>query len=578
MTQVTLNGHVYSDDGSAARDMQGGGVRNWLLPMMSDAAVEIGLAKAAQTYANDAATSAADAANYAAALNATYAGSLTIAAGSQSFTVQAGKQFAAGQYVMIIRSADPAYYMWGTVTSYNAGSGALAINAIATAGTGSYSGWSVSLSGVIGPQGTPPRAYLRSQSSSYTAVLGDMACIIDCTGTWTLSLTAAATLGDGYYVWVRNAGSGAITIDPAGAETIDGAATVTLPAGHYCLLQCDGAAWKTTIAGLTGLRKLPVLSDTSGKAALSSGELIDSLVSTGIGNTVGPIIWTGSLFVAASSNSAASCATSPTGQTWTLRSLPASMSIYCMASIGSTVVLIQTGTTAAARSTDGGVTWSSMTLPVATSSPSIGVVGGLFVLAHTTASGTAYYTSPDGSTWTSRAFPATGNWAVSVETCNGLLFATATVSASTTYYTTPDGINWTSRTLPAAGGSGRFHTSGKRQADGSYAYMSTAGPYSTTDGINWAVLSTTVPSTIYSPLKFRGTWIVIGSAATTYTTGNVAGAWTPRAVLAGNFCYSEGKYAADHAGGNVVSYTGASNGNVQTINTSTPVVYGLFGD
>ncbi len=575
MTQTTLNGHVYSDDGSAARDMQGGGVRNWLLPMMSDAMVEIDLAKSAQTYANAAATSASDAANYAAALNATYAGALTIAAGSQSFTVQSGKQFTAGQYVMVIRSADPAYYLWGTVTSYNAGTGALAINAIATAGTGSYSGWSVSLSGVIGPQGTPPRAYLRSQSSSYTAVLGDMACIIDCTGSWTLSLTAAATLGDGYYVWVRNAGSGTITIDPAGAETIDGAATATLPAGHYCLLQCNGTSWKTTIAGLTGLRKLPILSDTSGKTALSSGELLDSLVSTGIGNTVGPILWTGSLFIAASSNSVANCATSPTGQTWTLRSLPASMAAACMAAIGSTVVLIQTGTTAAARSTDGGVTWSSMTLPATTSNPSIGVVGGLFVLAHTTASGTAYYTSPDGSAWTSRTFPATGAWAVSFETCSGLLFATDTASASTTYYTTPDGINWTSRTLPAASGSGRFHTSGKRQADGSYVYMSTAGLQSTTDGISWSLLSSTAPSTVYSPLKFRGAWLL--GAAPVYTAGNVAGVWTQRATV-GSTGMSEGKYAVDHAAGNFVCFTGSSNGNISTINTSMPTVYGLFGD
>jgi len=576
MTQVTLNGHVYSDDGSAARDMQGGGVRNWLLPMMSDAAVEIGLAKAAQTYANAAATSAADAANYAAALNATYSGSLTIAAGSQSFTVQSGKQFAAGQYVMIIRSADPAYYMWGTVTSYNAGSGALAINAIATAGTGSYSGWSVSLSGVIGPQGAPPRAYLRSQSSNYTAVLGDMACIIDCTGSWTLSLTAAATLGDGYYVWVRNTGSGTITIDPAGAETIDGAATVTLPAGHYCMLQCDGAAWKTTIAGLTGLRKLPILSDTSGKAALSSGELIDSLVSTGIGNTIGPIIWTGSLFVAAAFSSAANCATSPTGQTWTLRSLPASMAAACMAAIGSTVVLIQTGTTAAARSTDGGVTWSSMTLPVATSSPSIGVVNGLFVLAHTTASGTAYYTSPDGSAWTSRTFPATGAWAVSVETCGGLLFATATLSPTTTYYTTPDGINWTSRTLTASA-TGRFHAQGKRQVDGSYLYPTASGLYSSTDGISWSLLSSTAPSTSYSPIKFRGAWLMLTGTTTVYTAGAVAGAWTPRTQSA-VFGLSEGRYAVDHTGGNIVSTPFTANGNVVTINASTPTVYGLFGD
>ena len=78
MTQVTLNGHVYSDDGSAARDMQGGGVRNWLLPMLADAAVEINIAKAAQTYASQADASASAASNwanqanaYAAAINGT---------------------------------------------------------------------------------------------------------------------------------------------------------------------------------------------------------------------------------------------------------------------------------------------------------------------------------------------------------------------------------------------------------------------------------------------------------------------------------------------------------------------------
>ena len=40
-----LQQYVYSDDGSAARDMQGGGVRNWLLAVLSDAAVEINISK-----------------------------------------------------------------------------------------------------------------------------------------------------------------------------------------------------------------------------------------------------------------------------------------------------------------------------------------------------------------------------------------------------------------------------------------------------------------------------------------------------------------------------------------------------
>jgi len=95
MTQVTLNGHVYSDDGSAARDMQGGGVRNWLLPMLSDAAVEINLAKAAQTYASQASTYATQAqgystsaAGYSAAINGTSNTSVTIGQASKTCNTQ----------------------------------------------------------------------------------------------------------------------------------------------------------------------------------------------------------------------------------------------------------------------------------------------------------------------------------------------------------------------------------------------------------------------------------------------------------------------------------------------------------
>lgn len=576
MTSVVLNGNAYSDDGSQSRDMRNGGYRNWLLPMMADAVVEIDQAKSAQTYANEAAISASQAANYAAGLQATSTTSLAVGAGSKSLSIQLNKQFSAGQFIMLNRISSPTTYMWGTVSSYNSSTGALAVNIVYFNGAGTFSDWQISVSGAQGAQGAATRSYIRSKSSDYTVTLNDLGCIIDCTGTFILNLTAASTLGDGFYVLVRNTGSGTITIDPNSTETIDGASTSTLVMGNYAILQCNGSSWTTIASTLKGLSKLPVLSDTSGKTALSSGELIDSLVSTGIGNTIGPIIWTGSLFIAASINSVANCATSPTGQTWTLRSLPASMAAACMAAIGSTVVLIQTGTTAAARSTDGGVTWSSMTLPATTSSPSIGVVNGLFVLAHTTANGTAYYTSPDGSAWTSRTFPATGAWAVSVETCGGLLFATATASSSTTYYTTSDGINWTSRTLTASA-TGRFHSQGKRQIDGSYLYPTASGLYSTTDGVNWSLLSSTAPTTTYSPIKFRGSWLLYPNTTNAYTSSNVAGVWTPRALSAG-LNQSEGKYAVDHTGGNIVSTPGTSNGNISTINASTPVVYGLFGD
>lgn len=154
MTQVTLNGHVYSDDGSAARDMQGGGVRNWLLPMMSDAVTDLGASQsAASESASAAAASAVDAASAAAGLRASYAGSIALATGSLSITTQAGKQFVSAQHIVIINNAAPSNFLWGPVTSYNSSTGALVVNIQNVYGSGSLSGWTISLSGPQGPQG-----------------------------------------------------------------------------------------------------------------------------------------------------------------------------------------------------------------------------------------------------------------------------------------------------------------------------------------------------------------------------------------------------------------------------------------
>lgn len=154
MTQVTLNGHVYSDDGSAARDMQGGGVRNWLLPMLSDAAVDLSASQsAASSSAAAAAASALSAANAAAGLRATYTGAITLATGSLSITTQTNKQFVQAQHIVIINNAAPSNFLWGPVTSYNSSTGALVVDIQNVYGSGSLSGWTISLSGPQGPQG-----------------------------------------------------------------------------------------------------------------------------------------------------------------------------------------------------------------------------------------------------------------------------------------------------------------------------------------------------------------------------------------------------------------------------------------
>ena len=53
-----------------------------------------------------------------------------------------------------------------------------------------------------------------TKTGAYTVVGADRGKVIDCTGTWTMNIAAAATLGDGFSFAIRNSGTGAITIDP----------------------------------------------------------------------------------------------------------------------------------------------------------------------------------------------------------------------------------------------------------------------------------------------------------------------------------------------------------------------------
>lgn len=90
------------------------------------------------------------------------------------------------------------------------------------------------------------------KSANYTAVGTDESTTlsVDTTGV-TIALTAAATLGNGWSVLVYADGFD-VTIDPNGSETIDGAATIVLPAGASCLIACDGTKFYTFGRALTG--------------------------------------------------------------------------------------------------------------------------------------------------------------------------------------------------------------------------------------------------------------------------------------------------------------------------------------
>ena len=116
-----------------------------------------------------------------------------------------------------------------------------------------------------------------NRTAAYTVVSGDLGKIVNCTsGTFTVSLTAAATLGSGFNCWVWNTGTGVITIDPNGAETIDGVSTLTLRQGEGSQIVCNGTNWETgdrkTMRGYA--ENLPSASarpSASGSAAVAIG-------------------------------------------------------------------------------------------------------------------------------------------------------------------------------------------------------------------------------------------------------------------------------------------------------------------
>lgn len=103
---------------------------------------------------------------------------------------------------------------------------------------------------------------ISSKTAAYTVISSDLGSVINCTAnTFSVSLTAAATLGAGFRCWVWNTSntvSHIITIDPAGTETIDGATTLLIRRGEGFEILCDGTNWQTA-----GTKKHRLYSDNA---------------------------------------------------------------------------------------------------------------------------------------------------------------------------------------------------------------------------------------------------------------------------------------------------------------------------
>ena len=81
-----------------------------------------------------------------------------------------------------------------------------------------------------------------SQTSTY--VVDNTDCVVNCTsGTFTVTLPTAVGI-EGQYFVIKNSGTGVITIDGDGSETIDGAANKLLSVQYESIIVVsNGSNW-----------------------------------------------------------------------------------------------------------------------------------------------------------------------------------------------------------------------------------------------------------------------------------------------------------------------------------------------
>ena len=124
----------------------------------------------------------------------------------------------------------------GTWESLQYGATVSQANASALAGTG------IVAVGSVLSQSVP----ITNFNSNYTAGVADRAeMFVWEGGGGTLTLASAPTLGNNWFIYVRNAGTGALLIDPTGSPLINGSSTISFQPGDSSIIATDGANFYT---------------------------------------------------------------------------------------------------------------------------------------------------------------------------------------------------------------------------------------------------------------------------------------------------------------------------------------------
>lgn len=128
-------------------------------------------------------------------------------------------------------------------------SSADAANAATSATNAAASAVSAAASAVSAAESASVFGVVRVARTSNTALTSaNKGNLIDITsGTFTQTFNSCASLGNSWYCYIDNNGSGDITLDPNGSETIDGLTSFIMYPGEVRLIQCDGTALRSIV-------------------------------------------------------------------------------------------------------------------------------------------------------------------------------------------------------------------------------------------------------------------------------------------------------------------------------------------
>jgi hypothetical protein len=189
------------------------------------------------------------------------------------------------------------------------------------------------------------------------------------------------------------------------------------------------------------------------------------------------VVWdeTNGVFVAVGSDylGVKTCATSPTGETWTDKTSVMPTGDWRAVATDGAGLVVAVGASVAATSTDGGASWTARTIPSG-SYASVAWTGSGFVAVGGSGGAVCATSGANGQTWTSKSIPNSANAVASSGSVTVAVGSSASVSLD-------GGATWTS-----AGDMGTGTYAALVNANGVWIALGDAYTATSPDGFTWS--------------------------------------------------------------------------------------------